>query len=82
MKSGASSDEVHKPTWYAYEVMEGFLGPLYDYNVYGCHPSSSVLPRFSYSLTKISQIIIICTNQVECRSSNLCIFLLHLLSLE
>jgi hypothetical protein len=30
MKSGASSDEVYKPTWCAYEVMEGFLGSLYD----------------------------------------------------
>jgi hypothetical protein len=30
IKSGASSDEVYKPTWYAYEVMEGFLGSLYD----------------------------------------------------
>jgi hypothetical protein len=32
IKSGASSDEVYKPTWYAYEVMEGFLGSLYDCN--------------------------------------------------
>jgi hypothetical protein len=82
MKSGASSDAVYKPTWYAYEVMERFLGSLYDYHDYGYHPPSSVLPRFSYSLAMIGQIIITCTNHVECRSSNLCIFHLHLLSLE
>jgi hypothetical protein len=28
--SGASSDDVYHPTWYAYEVMEGFLGSHYD----------------------------------------------------
>jgi hypothetical protein len=30
MKYGASSDEVYKPMWNACEVMEGFLGSLYD----------------------------------------------------
>jgi hypothetical protein len=29
MKSGANSDEVYKPTWHAYEVMEGFVGSFH-----------------------------------------------------
>lgn len=30
IRSGASSDEVFKPTWFAYEFMDSFLGSLYN----------------------------------------------------
>jgi hypothetical protein len=39
-----------------------------------------IFPPSSFAM--IGQIITICANQVECRSSKLCIFHLHLLSLE
>jgi hypothetical protein len=49
IKSGASSDEVYKPTWYAYEVMEGFLGSLYDCDP-TCNTENSVSNLLKYYL--------------------------------
>ncbi|KAG5876558.1 hypothetical protein JTB14_004210 [Gonioctena quinquepunctata] len=30
MASGAGTDEVFKPTWFAYQKMAGFLKPVYQ----------------------------------------------------
>jgi hypothetical protein len=60
------------------EQFSGVVGLI----VVKLHPPFSLLPRFSDSLATISQIIIICTNKIVRRGSNLYIFHLHLLSLE
>jgi hypothetical protein len=60
------------------EQFSGVVGLI----VLKSHPPFSVLPRFSDPLAMTSQLIIICTNKVVCRGSNLYIFHLHLLSLE
>jgi hypothetical protein len=64
--------------WAILEQFSGVLGLI----ILKLHPPVPVLPRFSDSLAMISQIIIICTNKVVRRGSNLYIFHLYLLSLE
>nr|CAI5853619.1 unnamed protein product [Callosobruchus analis] len=32
IKAGAAPDEVYTPSWFAYSLMESFLGPIYKYN--------------------------------------------------
>lgn len=36
IKSGAGEEDVYKPIWYAYDLMESFLGRIYD-----CNPTIS-----------------------------------------
>nr|CAH7740413.1 unnamed protein product [Callosobruchus chinensis] len=32
IKAGAAPEEVYTPSWFAYSLMESFLGPIYKYN--------------------------------------------------
>ena len=49
LTSGAAMEEVYKPVWFAYDVMEQFLGPVYNANS-TVHTKSNVSRRKTKAL--------------------------------